>query len=158
MVQRCVELILARRHERIMKKSGAIEIDRSGYMILVLMHIAFLLSFLSEKLLLDRGAPEIWPVLLLFFLGAQLLRYWAISSLGVYWNTKIIVAAHHPKIRTGPYRFLRHPNYIAVAIEITVIPLLFSCYITSIVFSIANALLIGRRIRVETGALKASLE
>ncbi len=80
---------------------------------------------------------------------AQFLRYWAIKSLGVYWNTKILVLPNHQLINRGPYKYLRHPNYIAVIVEIAVIPLLFSCYITAIVYSVIDLLLLNRRVRIE---------
>jgi len=96
------------------------------------MHTAFFISIILEKIFFGRHLDTLWPVLLLIFAGAQFLRYWAIHSLGTYWNTKILVAPAHPKIVRGPYRFMRHPNYIAVIIDFMVIPLLFSCYYTAV--------------------------
>ncbi len=153
--QRLVELTVARSHERILMASGAREVDKAGYKYLVLMHLLFFVSFLSEELLLNRPLNPAWRILLPIFIVAQFLRYWAIFSLGAYWNTKILVATRHPPIRKGPYRFFRHPNYAAVATEFVVAPLLFSCCITAAVFTIMNAILLRRRIGIEVRALDA---
>ncbi len=153
LIQRITELVIARRHERILLKLGAVEIDPTGYRIIVAMHAAFFASIVLESLVMNRVPNSHWIILLAIFVAAQLLRYWAIASLGVYWNTKIIVAPDHPAIIRGPYKFMRHPNYAAVITEIAIIPLIFSCYITAAVFTIVNALLILRRIRIESTAL-----
>ncbi len=154
-IQRILELVLARRNESTVRKMGAIESDAGGYKFIVLMHAAFFLSLVSEYLLLGRTLNEHWPVLIVIFLLTQALRYWSIMSLGIYWNTKVFVVPGNPIIRKGPYRYLKHPNYLAVAIEIAVIPLIFSCYITSAVFSLLNLLVLRRRIRIEDTALQA---
>ncbi len=158
LAQRLVELAVARRHEKILKGRGAIEVDSRGYKVIVIMHAAFFASILAESLLLHRAVNRYWIILLAIFVAAQALRYWAIGSLDVYWNTKILVAPDHPLIRKGPYRFMKHPNYLAVITEIAVIPLVFSCYLTAVVFSVLNALALRRRIRIETQSLITSGE
>ncbi len=152
-IQRIIELVIARRHERILMKLGAVEVDTTGYRAIVAMHAAFFVSLVLESLAMKRSPSPYWIVLIVIFAAAQLLRYWAISSLGVYWNTKLIVAPNHPPITRGPYKYLRHPNYAAVITEIAIIPLIFSCYITAALFTFINALLLRRRIRIETIAL-----
>ncbi len=153
LIQRFAELAVAKRHENILKKAGATEVDRKGYSFIVAMHAAFFVALPLETILMKRTPSSLWIVFLAAFAAAQFLRYWAISSLGVYWNTRIIVAPNHPTINKGPYRFLRHPNYVAVITELAVIPLIFSCYITAIVFTILNSILLRRRIRIERRAL-----
>lgn len=153
LAQRIAELIVARRHEIILRKLGAIEIDRAGYGFIAVMHAAFFVSIVVEYIIFRRPINRYWPMLVALFLAAQGLRYWAISSLGVYWNTKIIIAPGHRIVRNGPYRFLRHPNYVAVITEIAVVPLVFSCYYTASLFTILNAAILWRRIRLETQAL-----
>lgn len=153
MAQRGVELVIAKRHERKLKSIGAMEIDRIGYRFIVGMHIAFFVSLVLEKLFLNRTLNQWWIILVIIFCAAQVLRYWAIVSLGIYWNTKILVVPNHPLLKKGPYKFLLHPNYVAVVIEFVVIPLIFSCYITAVVFTILNAAVIRRRIEIETLAL-----
>jgi len=145
--------MIARHNERLMLDRGAVEIDRRGYKFIVLMHAAFPVSILAESVMLNRTLSQYWQALGAVFILAQALRYWAISSLGKYWNTKIIVAPDHVHIKKGPYKYLRHPNYAAVVAEIAVIPLIFSCYITAVVFTMINALLLMRRVRLEADAL-----
>lgn len=153
-LQRLVELILAKRNESILKAKGALEFDKNGYRAIFVMHIAFFISLLSEKFLLHRELNKFWIFFLALFLIAQGLRYWAIKSLGIYWNTKILVLPNHKIVTKGPYRYFKHPNYIAVIFEIAAIPLIFSCYLTSAIFSLINLIILRRRIKIEEEALK----
>jgi methyltransferase len=152
-IQRVSELLLARRNERIVREMGALEYDGKGYRTIVLMHAAFFVSLGAEYFLLNRTVNAYWPPLITLFLIAQALRYWAIASLGKFWNTKILVVPGAQAVMKGPYRYLKHPNYIAVTIEIAAIPLLFSCYITCVLFSVLNLIALRRRIRIEESAL-----
>ena len=154
--QRIAELIVAKRNERIARREGAVEFDRKGYKVIVAMHIAFLISIVAEYVFLNRTVNSHWIVLITLFLLAQILRYWAIASLGKHWNTKILVIPGSGLIRKGPYNYISHPNYIAVIIEIAALPLIFSCYITFLVFSVLNLLVLKRRIRIEEEALSTS--
>ncbi len=154
--QRLAELLLARRNETYLVGEGGVEIDKRGYTLIVLMHVGFFVSLIAEKLELERPISPLWIPLAALFGLAQILRYWAIATLGRRWNTKIIVLPGARLIHRGPYRYLNHPNYLAVAVEILTIPLIFSCYYTALVFNILNALLLRRRIRIEEGALSAS--
>ena len=153
LAQRISELIISRRNELKLMQAGAKELDRNGYRLLIGMHVAFFISMILEVTILKKGLNGWWIFLVLIFLAAQVLRYGAMASLGIYWNTKILVAPNHPIIRKGPYKLLRHPNYIAVVMELAVIPLMFSCYITSVVFTLLNAIMMSRRMRIETAAL-----
>lgn len=153
-LQRLSELLLAKRNERYVRAHGAVEYDGKGYLVIVLMHIAFFISLVTEYIVLDRTLNPHWLPLLVLFLLTQILRYWAISTLGYYWNTKILIIPGSARISTGPYKYINHPNYLAVVTEIAVIPLLFSCYITAIVFTILNIALLKRRIRIEEEALR----
>ncbi len=156
--QRVVEMTIARRHEIALKRRGAKEIDQKGYRVIVVMHTAFFISIFMEALIFDRHVGDYWPVLVFAFVMAQLLRYWAIASLGIYWNTKIIVAPQQTIVRKGPYKYLRHPNYIAVVTEIAVVPLIFSCYITAVVFTLLNAAILKRRVKIEMKALENRMD
>jgi methyltransferase len=155
--QRLIELRFAKRNEKILKAQGATEFDKKGYRVIVVMHIAFFISLACEKLLLNRTLNSYWFIFVFLFLAAQVLRYWAIKTLGVYWNTKVLVIPNHSLVITGPYKYLRHPNYIAVITEIAVIPLIFSCYITAVVFSLINFILLRRRIKIEESVLRKAL-
>lgn len=152
-IQRLSELLLARRNERTLKEMGAREYDSKGYRTIVLMHAAFFVSLTAEYILLDRTVSAFWPLLVTAFALAQALRYWAITSLGIFWNTRILVVPGGELVRKGPYMYMKHPNYIAVTVEIAVIPLIFSCYITCVLFSILNLVALRRRIRIEESAL-----
>ena len=157
-LQRLTELLIAKRNERILKAQGGIEFDKNGYRVIVIMHVAFFVSLICEKVFLSRMLNSYWIIFAALFGVAQFLRYWAIKSLGVYWNTKILVLPNHKLVIAGPYKFLRHPNYIAVVIEFAVIPLIFSCYLTAFVFSLINLILLRRRIKIEESAIrKASI-
>jgi len=152
-VQRISELILAKKNEKYLKSNGAVEYDKKGYKYIVLMHNLFFISVITEFVFLGRQLNEYWQVLLIIFICTQVLRYWAIFTLGKRWNTKILVLPNTEPIRSGLYKHLKHPNYIAVIIEIVIIPLLFSCYYTAVVFSILNLIVLKRRIRIEEEAL-----
>ena len=155
-LQRTVELALAKRNEKILKSQGGIEFGKDGYRVIVAMHIAFFISLICEKVFLHRTLNTYWAFFVTLFVGAQVLRYWAIRSLGVHWNTKVLVIPGKKLITRGPYKYIRHPNYVSVLTEIAVIPLIFSCYITATVFSLLNLILLRRRIRIEESALRAS--
>jgi len=98
------------------------------------------------------AAPPVWPLLSLFVL-LQLGRLWVISSLGRYWTTRIITLPDTPLVRTGPFRYLRHPNYLLVIAEIAMLPLAFGAIAIATVFSALNLVLITRRIRIEESVL-----
>jgi methyltransferase len=152
-LQRVAELLLSRRHERLLRARGAVERGRGHYPLIVALHVLWLLSTLVEGLLRGPDPPAYWPVPLALFLLAQPLRYWALFSLGECWNTRILVVPGTKPIRRGPYRYLRHPNYVVVAAEIFTFPLIFGAWITAVVFSTLNAALLYVRIKSENRAL-----
>lgn len=156
--QRIVELFIARHNEKWMKEKGAIEFCSNHYKFIVLMHFLFFISFLFEKIFLNRGLSPLWPLILFLFFIVQLIRVWAISSLGRYWNTKVIVLANAKVINRGPYRYIKHPNYFVVSVELIVIPCLFSAYITAILFTIVNIFILSIRIPEEEKALQELTE
>lgn len=96
-------------------------------------------------------APNPW--LLTVYAGLQFGRLWVIATLGRFWTTRIITLPSAPLVRRGPYRFVRHPNYVVASLEIAVLPLAFGQVWIALVWSVANALLVGWRIRVEDQAL-----
>src|SRR5690606_7543734 len=134
-LQRIIELCIARRNEKWMKRQGAFEAGASHYPYMVAMHVFFFIVLISEVLFYHRQLSNAWPIWLAIFLAAQLLRVWCLASLGKFWNTKIIVLPNARVVRKGPYRWLRHPNYVIVATELLVLPLLFNAFITAVVFS-----------------------
>lgn len=152
-LQRLLELVLARRNERVARAKGAVERGRGHYPFMVALHSLWLVSTLGEGLLRGPGLPGYWPVALAFFLLVQPLRYWAILALGYRWNTKILVVPGEKLVATGPYKFVPHPNYIVVVTEILALPLIFGAWTTALVFTVLNAVLLTVRIREENRAL-----
>jgi methyltransferase len=152
-VQRLLELVLARRNERRARARGAIERGRSHYPFIVALHSLWLVSTLVEGLLRGPELPALWPVPLALFLLVQPLRYWALSSLGESWNTRILVVPGAKPVRRGPYRYLSHPNYVVVVVEILTFPLIFGAWVTALVFTVLNAAVLFVRIREENRAL-----
>ncbi len=153
-LQRLLELLLARRNERRARARGAVEWGRGHYPFIVGLHSLWLASTLVEGLLRGPGFPVYWPVPLALFVLAQPLRYWAILSLGESWNTKILVVPGAKPVSRGPYRYLSHPNYVVVVVEILTFPLLFGAWTTALVFTILNAVVLRVRIGEENRALR----
>lgn len=155
-LQRIVELLIAKRNEKWMKSQGAFEAGASHYPYMVAMHVSFFIALITEVFVFHRQLSAIWPIWLGIFLSAQILRIWCLTSLGKFWNTKIIVLpnAHAHVVRKGPYKWLRHPNYIIVATELLVLPLLFNAFFTAILFSLLNCWMMTVRIPAEERALR----
>ncbi|HET7657247.1 MAG TPA: isoprenylcysteine carboxylmethyltransferase family protein [Bacillales bacterium] len=155
MGQRLVELAIAKRNEKWMKDRGAKEVGAEHYKFIVALHVLFFISLIIEVAIFGSRPADWWAVPFLIFMGSQVLRFWALISLGKHWNTKIIVLPGAEVVVRGPYRFIRHPNYLIVAIEIFTVPVLFQAYVTAVLFSILNAIvLLGVRIPKEAQALK----
>lgn len=152
--QRLIELIIAKRNEKWMRDQGGIEVANEHYKWIVIVHVLFFISLLIETTINKLELSPIWPFFLLLFIFAQVVRVWSLYTLGKYWNTKIIVLPNTEVVAKGPYRFIRHPNYFVVALEILVIPLMFNAYITAVVFSLLNAIVLSIRIPREEKALE----
>ncbi len=152
--QRLLELFYSRWNERRLRARGAVERGAGHYPLIVAVHTLWLVSTLVEGLLRGPESPVWWPVPLAAFLLVQPLRYWAILSLGMNWNTRILVLPGGRLVRGGPYRYFPHPNYVVVAVEVLTFPLIFGAWITAGVFSLLNAALLYVRIRTENRALK----
>jgi methyltransferase len=152
--QRLAELFYAQKNRRKMLALGALEYDAAGYRLIVVMHLAFFASLLAEMLFYRRNVSDFWYLFIVLFAAAQFLRYWAIISLGMFWNTRIIILKDSVRINKGPYRYLSHPNYAAVIVELAVVPMMFNCYITAIVFTFVNLLVLSRRIMIENRIMR----
>ncbi|MBD8068157.1 isoprenylcysteine carboxyl methyltransferase family protein [Bacillus sp. PS06] len=153
LVQRLVELYIAKKNEAWMKANGAYEVGEEHYKYIVGIHILFFLSYFIEVYQKGTQFSSWFPFLMTMFVLTQLIRIWIIKSLGRYWNTKIIILPNKEIITRGPYRFLRHPNYVVVVIELMLIPLIFNAYLTAILFSILNLIILSIRIPAEEEAL-----
>ena len=149
LLQRVVELVLARRNTVQLRRLGAVEADAEGYPLFVLLHAGWLVNL---ALFVPASATPVWPLLGLFAL-LQLGRLWVISSLGRYWTTRIVTLPDAPLVQAGPFRWFRHPNYLLVIAEIAVLPLAFGAVPIAVSFSAVNLILIIRRIRIEESVL-----
>ena len=149
-LQRLTELWLANRNTRRLLAEGAVEHGRGHYPLIVAVHAAWLIALW----LAAPGRPISIAWLALFVL-LQLGRLWVIATLRERWTTRIIVQRGRPLIRAGPYRFVSHPNYLVVAGEIAVLPLVFALWEVALVFSLLNAAVLAIRIRAEDAALAA---
>ena len=147
-LQRIGELALAQRNTARLRTEGAVEVGAGHYPLIVAMHAAWL----AGLWLLAWSEPPNLP-LLVFFGVLQVLRIWVLVSLGRRWTTRILVLPGRPLVRTGPYRFLRHPNYAVVAAEIAVLPLAFGLIWYALVFSALNAAMLVMRIKAENDTL-----
>jgi methyltransferase len=152
-VQRLLELRLSRSHEIALRAKGAYERGAGHYQLIVVLHSAWLLATLLEGWVRGAELSPWWPLWAALFLGGQALRYWAILSLGERWTTRVMILQGAPLITSGPYKFLPHPNYLAVVLEILAAPLMFGAWITAGVFTVLNAGMLLVRIRAEERAL-----
>jgi methyltransferase len=148
-LQRLIELSHARNNSARLRRLGAVEADAGGYPLYVLLHAGWLTSI---AVFVPATTLPYWPLIGVFAL-LQLGRIWVIASLGRYWTTRIITLPDAPLVRTGPFRYLRHPNYLLVVAEIAVLPLAFGAVAIAVIFSTLNLLLIARRIRIEERVL-----
>ena len=148
-LQRLIEIVYAERNTRALLARGAVEVGRAHYPLIVLLHASWLAAIVF---FLPENATIHWLPLVLFIL-LQLCRVWVIVTLGPYWTTRIITLPGAPLVRAGPYRFVRHPNYLVVAGEIAMLPLAFGEVDVAIAFTILNAAMLAWRIRQEDAAL-----
>ena len=148
-VQRVAELAVAKRNTARLLAEGAVEHSPGHYPVIVLLHTAWLCALLW----IAAQDPPVQPVLVAAFLLLQAGRIWVLITLGRFWTTRIISLPGAPLVRTGPFRFCRHPNYLVVFLEILVLPLAFGEPILALGFGIANAGILYWRIRAEEAAL-----
>jgi methyltransferase len=154
LAERGVELAVSSRNARRCLAAGGLERGRGHYPAMVAFHAAFLVACAAEPVLWPRPWPGAWS---LAALGAALLsqglRWWAVAALGPRWSTRIVVVPGLPPVRRGPYRLLRHPNYLAVALEVLAVPLIGGAVATAALASAGNAWLLAVRIPAEERAL-----
>ena len=157
--ERLFELWLSRRNARLAFARGAVEVGQAHFRAMAALHTAFLCSCALEVWLLRRPFPGAFGAIALAgALAAQALRYWAIATLGPRWNVRVIVVPGETPVTAGPFHFLRHPNYAAVALEVLCVPLVHGAWMTAVAFSLANALVLRVRIRAEERALGPAWE
>lgn len=150
--ERLAELVVAQRNRAWSLARGGVEFGASHYPVMVVLHTALLAGCLVEAPYRPFIPALGWPMVAVV-LAAQGLRWWCISTLGHQWNTRVIVVPGAARITGGPYRFVPHPNYVAVIAEGVALPLAHTAWITAIVFTVLNAALLRTRIDVENSAL-----
>jgi methyltransferase len=153
-VERIAEVVVAERHRSASQQRGGVEFGAGHYPVMVALHTALLAGCLLEPVALHRPfIPVLGWSMLAIVIAAQALRWWCITTLGYQWNTRVIVIPGAARVTGGPYRFLPHPNYVAVIAEGVALPLVHTAWITAMLFSVLNAVLLRRRIHVENAAL-----
>jgi len=153
-LERLAELVVSRRNLRWSLDRGGREYGRGHYPAMVVLHTGLLVGALVEVAVADRPIlPVLAGSMLCLVVAAQALRWWCIAALGRQWNTRIVVVPGLPRVTRGPYRWLAHPNYVAVVVEGAALPLVGSAWITALLFTTLNAVLLTVRIRAENAAL-----
>lgn len=152
-LERIAELAVSNRNAAWAFAHGGTESGRGHYLPMVVLHSGLLVGAVLEVWLLDRPFRWFGWIALLLVLLAQGLRWWCIATLGRQWNTRVIVVPGARRVRTGPYRWLRHPNYAAVVVEGAALPLVHSAWLSAAVFTVLNALLLTVRLSAENAAL-----
>lgn len=156
LIQRLSELYLSNKNEKILRNKNAIEMGEDHYPWMKLLHLMWFVSLLGEGYMRGEShSLDFTLVLMTLILFCQAIRFWTMFTLGENWTTRILVIPNGKLITKGPYRFLKHPNYAVVIAEFVLIPLIYKCYFTLLIFSILNTILLKRRVAVENSALRS---
>ena len=148
-IQRLGELAYANANTRRLLAEGGREYGEKHYPLFIVLHGGWLISIaLFAK---PTDAPNL--LLLNAFIATQTFRFWTLASIGRWWTTRIISAPHFPKVKRGPYRYIKHPNYALVVVEIALLPLLLGAPAMALTFSILNAALLAWRLIIESAVL-----
>ena len=158
-LERLFELRLSKRHYKLAMEAGGREVAPGHFAVMSAMHTLFLLACVGEVWGLHRPFdPAIGWIALGLACLAQGIRYWVIATLKERWNVRIVVLPNAAPVTSGPYRYLRHPNYLAVIVEMIALPLVHGAWLTAMTFSVANAAVLYVRIRAEEAALGAGYQ
>ncbi len=153
-VERLAELVVSKRNAAWSFERGGVETGQAHFPVMVVLHTGFLVGALVEVWVRRPDPPAwLWVPALVLAAASQALRWWCITTLGPRWNTRVIVVPGLAPVTGGPYRLLTHPNYVAVVVEGVALPLVGGAWITALVFTLANAVLLRTRLRVENEAL-----
>jgi len=153
-LERVAELVVSTRNAGRSLRNGGVEVGQGHYPFMVVLHTGLLVGALVEAWVLRSPfLPILAATMFALVLLSQGLRWWCIATLGSQWNTRVIVVPGTPRVNRGPYRRIPHPNYVAVVVEGFALPLVHSAWVTAVVFTVANAVLLSVRIRAENTAL-----
>ena len=155
--ERVAELVVSARHAKHLLAHRGVEYGFGHFPVMIALHVALIAGCVAEPLAAHRTfIPALGWTMLAVTVAANALRWWCISTLGSRWTARVIVLPEAPLVRSGPYRWFGHPNYVAVIIEGFALPLTGSAWITACTFTVLNAALLTVRIRCETAALAAA--
>lgn len=152
--QRIFELVISAVHRRRVLAMGAVEYGLRHFPFIVAVHVFFMLAIVFEVAFYHTHPGPMWPLWLALWVAAQAVRYAAIRALGDRWNVRVLVVPGMAPVRTGVYRWVRHPNYVAIVTEFIAAPMIFGAWRTAIVASALNAVALAVRIRCENAALQ----
>lgn len=154
-VERLAEMVVAKRNAAWSFARGGIETGRGHWPVMVLIHAGLLVGAVVEVWVFDRPfIPLLGWTMLALVVAAQMLRWWCITTLGSQWNARVIVVPGAERVTSGPYRWMRHPNYVAVVVEGVALPLVHTAWVTALVFTVLNAGVLTMRLRAENEALR----
>jgi len=149
-LQRLGELCLSRRNANRLLAAGGREIGTGHFPVLIAVHAGWLAAI---AFLIPTGAPVHWPVITAY-LVVQAGRYWVIATLGHHWTFRVIDMPSAPLVRTGPYRWCKHPNYVVVVLEVALLPLAFGAWEIAALFSVVNFAILAWRLRGENASIE----
>ena len=153
-LERVAELVVSTRNAAWSLRHGGVESGRGHYLVMVVLHTGLLVGMLVEAWTRRPTVPGLLAgSMLVLVVTSQALRWWCIATLGPRWNTRVIVVPGLAAVSTGPYRWFRHPNYVAVVVEGLALPLVHAAWVTALVFTVADAALLRVRLRAENAAL-----
>ena len=148
--QRLYELRVAKQNTEALIARGAVEHGAKHYPLFVILHASWLAALVIWTVMASPGVSLVWAAIYLLLQG---LRAWVVGTLGPYWTTRIISVPDAPLITSGPFKYVRHPNYVVVVLEIFVLPMALGILELALVFSVLNAALLAHRIRIENQVL-----
>src|ERR1700724_3877432 len=155
-IGRIVELGISRRNQRQLEKRGVRKVAEPHFRWMVLLHGGVLIAAAIEVVVLHRPlTPALAIPMAVLFVLANLLRWWVIRTLAGHWNVQVMASSHVGVVTSGPYKWVRHPNYVAVVIELFALPMIHTAWITALAGTLANLEILRRRLRVEEGVLMA---
>lgn len=155
-LERLAELVISKRHQRVMADEGVKKVPEPHFRWMVLVHAGALAAAYAEVAILNRPfVPALAAAMGVVFVLATLLRVWVIRTMRLHWNVEVMASAPLGVVTDGPYRFVRHPNYVAVILELAAIPLIHGAWMTAVVGSLANAWVLAKRLEVEERVLMA---
>lgn len=155
-IGRLAELRISRRNQRQLEKQGVRKVAEPHFRPMVMLHVGILNAAAAEVLLLHRPLiPALAISTGVLFVLANLLRWWVIRTLAGHWNVEVMASSRVGVVTSGPYRWVRHPNYVAVVIELFTLPMIHAAWITALAGTAANLEILRRRLDVEDRVLMA---